>query len=188
MDPILQSLSVQLAETAVRNTAGAVTDRIGVARARKRDAETVSELEEIVSELLADKAELTRIAQSFEQELVAQRITAEDVQYIADHLVPLMLRLAEQSGQSNIEELAAIVEPLLSVETVMVLQLLGFNFRRAIGEPLTELVQQLITSRAPADVESSSELRRLQLEHEIAYLEVVRDPEAFARLRAGTSR
>jgi hypothetical protein len=46
---------VQLAGTGVRNTAGAVANRLAVARARARDTETVAELEEVVSELLVDK-------------------------------------------------------------------------------------------------------------------------------------
>jgi hypothetical protein len=41
-----------------------------------------------------------------------------------------------------------IIKPLLSVETLTVLQLLGFNFKQAIGEPLTELVAGLIAAKA----------------------------------------
>lgn len=41
-----------------------------------------------------------------------------------------------------------VMKPLLSVETVNVLLLLGFNFRRAIGEPLTALMEGMILSRS----------------------------------------
>lgn len=63
MNPEMTQLSLQLANTAVRNSATAVAERISSARTRKRDQETIAELEEIVNELVADKAELVRIAQ-----------------------------------------------------------------------------------------------------------------------------
>jgi hypothetical protein len=34
---------------------------------------------------------------------------------------------------------------------VTVLQLVGFNFRKAIGEPLTELIARLILAKAQED-------------------------------------
>jgi hypothetical protein len=55
------------------------------------------------------------------------------------------------------------------------LQLLGFNFRKAIGEPLTELVSKLILSKAQPDPVLGLEIQR-------AYLDVARDPDAHARL------
>jgi hypothetical protein len=82
MDPELTALGLQLANTAVRNSATAVAERISAARTRKRDQETIAELEEIVNELVADKAELVRIAQAYEEEFVTQRLSPENVQYI----------------------------------------------------------------------------------------------------------
>lgn len=40
-----------------------------------RDQETIAELEDIVNELVADKAELIRIAQAYEEEFVTQRLS-----------------------------------------------------------------------------------------------------------------
>lgn len=189
MDPQLQALGVQLADTAVRHTASAIADRVTAAKARKKDQETIAELEEIVYNLLDDKAELVRIAQVYEEELVAQRISADDIKYISKNIVPLLRQLAESATSgggdaSTPEEMIDLVEPLLSVETVTVLQLIGFNFRKGIGSPLTELVAKLISSRAPADPGISVELQKLTLARETSYLEVLRDPEARARLEA----
>jgi len=39
-----------------------------------------------------------------------------------------------------------LMTPLPSVETVTILQLLGFNFRTAIGQPLTDLAGNAIRS------------------------------------------
>lgn len=64
-----------MANTAVRNSASAVAERINSARTRKKDQETIAELEDIVNDLVADKAELVRIAQAYEEEFVTQRLS-----------------------------------------------------------------------------------------------------------------
>ena len=165
MDPQIQNISVQLAETAVRNTANAVRDRIRSVRAGKQNKDTIAELEDIVNDLLSDKNELVRIARSYEDELVAQRISADDIEYIASSLVPILRQLLEPSaarqspGAASVDGMIDRLQPLLSVETVTVFQLLGFNFREAIGKPLTDLVAQLIASRAIATSDLGLELQ-----------------------------
>ena len=150
VDPQFQALGVQLADAALRNGASAITSRIGASKAKKRDQETIAELEEIVGELLADKNELVRIAQAYEQELVAQQISADDIEYISTNFVPLLKELMEKAGTSG-QEVIDLIQSILSVETVTVLQLIGFNFRKGIGEPLTELARRAILSRAAPD-------------------------------------
>lgn len=154
MEPELQSLALSLTEAALRNTAASVADRIGVATARKKNDETIRVLEEIVNELIDDKSELVRIANAYEEELVAQRISPENIEYITTHILPVIERLMTTAGGGGTSPAAAqqfmnLVKPLLSVETVTVLQLVGFNFQKGIGGPLTELVRQLILARAP---------------------------------------
>lgn len=153
VDPQLQALGVQLADAALRNGAGAITTRIGASKAKKREQETIAELEEIVGELLADKNELVRIAQAYEQELVAQRISEDDIEYISTNFVPLLKQVLEKTGPRGTsgQEIIDLLQPILSVETVTVLQLIGFNFRKGIGEPLTELVSRAILSKAAPD-------------------------------------
>lgn len=150
MDPALQQLSLQLGEVAARNAAGSVLDRITAAKARKKNEETIVSLEEIVNDLLADKAELTLIAQALDEQLVAQRLSLEDVAYITENLLPLIEKLSGLTGGAPASgELTATVGTLLSKETLTILQLIGFNFRQAIGAPLTELVAQYIELQAP---------------------------------------
>lgn len=190
MDPQLQALGVQLGEAAVRNTAGAIADRITAAKTRRKNEETIAELEEIVGGLLADKSALVRIAQAFEQELVAQRIAPSDIEYISNNLVPIAKQLVESGAADKgedpaaMEEMIDLLQPILSVETVTVLQLIGFNFRKAIGEPLTALVARLISSRAETDPNLLLEIERLRLEREIAVFEIAKDADAYARLAA----
>jgi len=190
MDPDLQALSVQLGESAIRNTARLIADRITAAKARREDQQTIAELESIVNDLIADKAEIHRIAQAYQDELVAQRISTDDVAYITSSVLPVIKKLAESGaagGSAQVEEMMKLLEPVLSVETVTVLQLLGFNFRKAIGQPLTDLVGRAILSNAvPAG--DTAELASLQLRREIAVLEIAKDPEAYERFGELTGR
>jgi hypothetical protein len=152
VDPQLQTLGAQLAEVMVRNSAFAIGDKIRAAKARREDQETIAELEAMVNDLVADKSELVRIANAYEDELVAQRLAKEDIEYISKNLIPLLGELMASSAQpEQAKGFQDIVQKLLSVETVTVLQLVGFNFRKAIGEPLTELVAGYIATRTPGN-------------------------------------
>lgn len=162
MDPELTALGLQLANTAVRNSASTVAARISSARTRKRDQETIAELEDIVNELVADKAELIRIAQAYEEEFVTQRLSPENVEYIIRSIVPVLEGLMAESGdEAAVQKMMELVKPILSVETLTVLQLVGFNFKRAIGEPLTEVLhQKIMLLTKPAQQPSSSPGKR----------------------------
>ena len=189
MDPELQRHSVEFGEVMLRNTAGVIADRIRAVKAKKKDQETVAELEDIISNLLSDKSALARITQTFEEELVAQRIAASDIEYISNNLVPLLEELlgsaAHASGQGtpSVQEVIDLLQPILSVETVTVLQLIGFNFRQAIGQPLTQLLARLILSKAQTDSSVAQEIQRLVVERDLALVQLASDPEAYARFK-----
>jgi hypothetical protein len=146
MDDEIIGLSVRLTEAAARNTAAGIADRLGVLRARKDAKEAVSQLEEIVNDLIADKIELLQIAQAYEQDLVAQRITPGQAQALINAVVPtleLMSGATGSAGKNSIEPLL----PLLTPDMIEALQLLGFNFRQALGEPLTQLLADFLLSK-----------------------------------------
>lgn len=183
MTPKLVDLGLQLAASAARNTAAAITEKIGAMRASRSANEQVAALEQIVSDLIADKNELTRIAQAYQQELVAQQLTPGDVRYIADTVVPLLETVADGMGQEGggekIKKQIQMLKPLLSVETVNVLQLVGFNFRQGIGAPLTRRMKEAIESRNNA----GGELQIEALRNQRAAMELAADPDAYARFR-----
>lgn len=180
LPPEVVELGLKLTEAAARNSAALVTSRIRSAIATGKKDDAIAALEEIVSELLADKQELTRIAQAYQSELVAQRLSTGDVQYIAGTIIPLLEQLAGASpdGQQMARSIDAL-KPLLSVETANILQLLGFNFREAIGEPLTRLTANKIESR----ITSSEEAQLEAVKREQLYIQLAMNPEAFERFK-----
>lgn len=180
--PDIAALVASLTEVAVRNTANVVFSRVAAIRSKKNDREAVSELADLVNELIADKAELVAIAQAFEQELVSQRISQEDISYITDNVIPVVEKLIVLSKTDDeTQEAVDAVKSLVSVETVTIMQLVGFNFRRAIGEPLTALVERLILKQVPS-VDANEELQLLNARRELAYIEALSIPEARAAL------
>lgn len=167
---IFIQLAVNLAEAAARNTASAINNKISAVKAKKNDKETINELEEIISELLTDKSEIQRIAQSYEQELVSQRITEKDIKYITENIFPILSKFIQKGKSDDLEQIKSI----LSVESLTIMQLLGFNYKKAIGEPLTNLLKVFIESKMPTD-------NKTNFEYILKMLDIAKDKEATER-------
>ena len=143
MDPQLQILFANLAEAGFKNLASTVQDKIKASKAKNNASDTIATLEEIVGELLAERAELLRMAQALETELVAQRPSDDDVEFITENLLPIIGQMGGPTNEVN------LLKPLLSSEALKILQLLGFNYREAIGAPLTKVVSSYVANLAP---------------------------------------
>ena len=183
LDPQVTELGVQLADVGVRNTVAAVSARIKAAKAKKQDAETINTLTEIVNDLLADRNDLVQIARGYEQVLDAQRISEDEIAYITESIIPIVKTLAEAGGNEDTEKMLELLEPDLSVETVTILQLIGFNFKKAIGEPLTALLAALIQSKMPPSTDAGVEAQRASLELQRATVDLALNEEAYDRFR-----
>jgi flagellar biosynthesis/type III secretory pathway chaperone len=188
VDPQVADLGIKLAEAGIRNTVGAVYDRIRAVKAKRNAEETINVLEDIINSLIADKNELIQIAEGYKQEFVAQQISQENIEYITESFIPVLRQLIQQSSNdenaaaaANIEQALDMLAPLLSVEMLTVLQLVGFNFKRAIGEPLTLLLQKFITSKVPMDEQSAAEHNKLLMAFNIELLKVAQDKDATDR-------
>ena len=187
VDQEISQLGMQLGEVIARNAASTVASRVRAITARRADQETVNELAELVNDLIADRNELIGIATAFEQEMIAQRISEDDIRYITDELLPLVERLIQLSNNSEQSQDAFdAFKGLVTPETLTIMQLVGFNFRRAVGEPLTNLVEKLILSRVPAP-SAANELQALQLKSQIELYQTLRDPEARRFLSPASS-
>lgn len=180
---MLADLGVKLTESAVRNTAGAVIDKISAIKAKRDDKQTIQELEDIINNLLDDKNELVRIAQAYEQELVSQKISDSDITYITDTLVPLIEKFIDkienEDEKAKNQEYLDIVKSVVSKEMITVMQLIGFNFKQAIGEPLTTLIGKMIQSKMPIE---DAELKKLNVINSNLSIEISKDEAGYHRL------
>lgn len=142
---IIIELSGRLKEISARNTAESIYDKINLAKQKNSDKETVNVLEEIINNLITDKNELIQIKKCYEQEFITQDISNEDIEYITRELFPIVTSLLPLSGGDN--EFVSTIKKILSAETLKILKLLGFNYKEAIGQPLTNLVSQAIQNQ-----------------------------------------
>ena len=54
--------------------------------------------------------------------------------------------MADSGGSQGQNSIGPLL-PLLTADMIVALQLLGFNFRKALGEPLTELLADFVHSK-----------------------------------------
>ena len=86
------------------------------------------------------------------------------------------------SQATNIEKTIDALTPLISVEMLTILQLVGFNFKKAIGKPLTILLQKAIASKVTIDPQSKLEYDKLLAVLSTEALKVAQDKDASDRL------
>ncbi|WP_423450380.1 hypothetical protein AABM35_12335 (plasmid) [Micrococcus luteus] len=189
MDPLLTQLMADLAGVAARNTASKIYDKVRSARASNRDEETIASLQEIIDELIEDKNEAVRIARAYEDQLSARRLAPGDIKYIAETVLPIIEKFApketqgnrgQSSGASAADTLEA-VRSLLSPELLNVLQLIGYNFRDGLGEPLTRLTSAAIANAARQRGPKAEELELARLQRETLLAQITLDPAAYTR-------
>ena len=136
---------VSLKEVSTRNTAQTIYSKINLVKQKNNDKESTNVLEEIINDLITDKNELIRIANSYEQEVISQDISDSDIEYITKELLPIITTIIPFSEDSS--EFISSIKKVISKETLKILQLLGFNYKEAIGVPLTNFVAQSIQNQ-----------------------------------------
>jgi len=95
LNPEVAGMAVRLTELGARGTVAGIRSRITTSKAAKRDQETVETLEEIIDELITERTEILSIAQAFEEELVAERISDDDIDFVTTQLAPKVEKLLE---------------------------------------------------------------------------------------------
>lgn len=142
----LVDLGSSLAVLAAKGTASAVATKVKAIKGDKDAASVRAAYDELVNELLEERSETLRIAQAYKAEFERVYIRDDDIQCL-DATIARVLEIFV-SMQSDCEEpsspnATAIAfdqsRQLISADTLRTMQFLGFNYKAAIGEPLTEL-------------------------------------------------
>lgn len=156
----LLGLGTSLAELAVKGTATAVSSKIRAIKEEKNIDKIRNTYDGIVNELLSEREEAVRIAQAYRSELEKVVISDEDIQHLhntVSRILEIIKRMqissAETVGKEAVEAVKTQVESyeqikeLISVDTLKTMQLIGFNYKSAIGEPLTLMLKNFILSK-----------------------------------------
>lgn len=110
--------------------------------------------------MLNEREETVRIAQAYKSELEKVVISDEDIQHLHNTVSRILeiikksqISSAELLGEEAVEAVKSQVESyeqikeLISVDTLKTMQLIGFNYKSAIGEPLTLMLKNFILSK-----------------------------------------
>ena len=142
--PLVEA-GVSLAELAVKGTASAVNKKIRAVKDVKDAEKLRTTYDSLINEVLQEREEAVRIAQAYKAELDRIVISDDDINHLHATVSKLLDIIKAFSPGTPIDSFEAIKE-LISVDTLKTMQLLGFNYKAAIGEPLTNLCANAISS------------------------------------------
>lgn len=147
LDSAIQTLFEEASRLMITNGVATIRTRIDTARS-KRDADArAQELEEIISQLIDDRTTMWQLNQMFWEDLQAKRLEKEDLEFAVNTLIPLIEDIASIDDPDTVDK----IKSLLTLDMLNLLQVIGFNYREALGEPLTKLVRSHIERAIPQD-------------------------------------
>ncbi len=150
MDPTTNAAFVQmgidLAMLAVKGTGTAINSKIKATRNEKNIDAVRATYDEIINELISEREEAIRIAQTYKSTLEKIEISDKDIQHLHATIGRVLEILTEMSPNSKIEALEPL-KNLINIDTLKAMQLLGFNYKEAIGEPLTHVCADAIRNK-----------------------------------------
>jgi len=141
----LVDMGVALAELAVKGTASTVSKKIRAIKDVKDAEKLRTTYDSIVNEVIQEREDAIRIAQAYKAELDRIIISDEDIQHLHATISRILDLIKQFSPDTPVENLETFKD-LVSADTLKTMQLLGFNYKAAIGEPLTKLCADAIAS------------------------------------------
>lgn len=149
---ILAEMAESLTKLAVKGTVSAIHSKIESVKAEKNTEKLRATYDEIINEILSEREEAIRIAQAYREELDKVQISDEDIEHLHNTVSKLLDTIKEFSPEK--EDALKVFEPLknlISIDVLKTMQLIGFNYKAAIGEPLTKLCADAINGMGKKD-------------------------------------
>ena len=142
----LITLGGSLATLALKGTATMVHSKITTLKSEKNLETVRSAYDELINVLLQEREEAIVIAQTYKSEIERVYISDEDMEYLHNTISKVLELLKAYSGDTiDITSLESLKE-LINKDVLKTMQLLGFNYKEAIGKPLTNLCANAIES------------------------------------------
>ncbi len=144
LSPLVE-MGAALTELAIKGTATAVANKVKSVKDEKDAVRLRCTYDDIVNQLLSERDEAVRIAQAYKSEIERIVISDEDIEHLHNTVSRLLDLVKEISPDTPVDSFE-VFKDLISVDTLKTMQLLGFNYKAAIGEPLTKLCAEAITN------------------------------------------
>lgn len=145
LNSAMAGIAIQLATLAAKGTTTAVNNKIKAAKEIKDNEKLRNIYDEMINELLNERDEAVRIAQAYKSELDRIVISDEDIQHLNSTVSNVLEILRDFSPDMPVDTFEQF-KSLISVDTLKTMQLLGFNYKAAIGKPLTNICADAIHS------------------------------------------
>ena len=140
---IISALGTQLTTLVAKGTTARITDLIKSNKETKDSEKLRVFYDGIINDLLNEREEAVMIAQTYKDELSKVIISDADIQHLSNTISKVLEVLKKSSPGLETEKLEPIKE-LINIDVLKTMQLLGFNYKAAIGEPLTEICSNAI--------------------------------------------
>ncbi len=157
---MLSTLNNELTKTVAKNSYTFVVDKVKQFKTSKDKDEIIRNYEELVNELLEEKGQLELIAKSYKDLYERMEIGEEDLQHLQNtvsQIVSIFIEMEHDPIKKAVTE--KTFDPLVQLvnsDTLRTMQLLGFNYKKAIGEPLTEVCYEKVKGLAGGKSKSKS--------------------------------
>lgn len=156
---ILETAAVSLVGLISKSAGDGIVSKMAAIRNRKDLAEMANSYESIINELVQDRTEAIAVAQAYKSEVDRIEISDDDIEHLHNTIGQLIDLFMDKGSKENIT-LAGQVQSLVSVDTLKAMQLLGFNYKEALGEPLTRVCAEAIQQKLGTKVSASARNNR----------------------------
>jgi archaellum component FlaC len=143
---LLTEMATNLTTLAVKGTATVIHRKIESVKNEKNIDIVRTSYDEIVNQLLSEREDAIRIAQAYKEELDKVVISDEDIIHLHNTVSKILEIFKQMSPQTESIKSFEQLKELIGIDTLKTMQLLGFNYKAAIGEPLTEVCSNAISN------------------------------------------
>lgn len=147
MEPYQAELAVQLAKQVGDFTFEYVSTKLKIAKEAKNIETARNTYEEVINSLLQKNNDITRIAQEYKNLYERVSISDQDIEYLQSTIKSVLELFSQYKPQNTSQDSIDVVLKLVSKETLKTMQLLGFNYKEAIGEPLTDACSNFLRNK-----------------------------------------
>lgn len=148
MEESLVTIGMSLSQLIASNSVSVIRQKMALAK-EKKDLQSQSlAYTEIINNLLEDKDSLSMIAKEYKQAYEQITISDTDIEYLHSTLSKV-IEVLNSMGATNPDtkkSMDALIK-LLNKDTLKTMQLIGFNYKEAIGQPLTDVCSEAIRGK-----------------------------------------
>lgn len=148
MEKSLITLGLSLSQVIAKNSISFVGNKMALAKEKKDlDSQSLA-YTEIINDLLEDKNDLSLIAREYKEAYEQITISDEDIEYLHRTLskgIEVLNSMGATEPETN-KSMDDLIQ-LLNKDTLKTMQLIGFNYKEAIGKPLTDVCSDAIRTK-----------------------------------------